>query len=358
MDRPVERDRGLAATISRVGVPLLILSLATSSALAQTRTLAEIASYQGPDRMARLVEGAKKEGTVSFFTSLVAEDTTPIVDAFKKTYGIDVQLWRASTEALVQRAVTESRAGRCPADGFHSGAHALEPLHRERLLQAVVSPAADSVMPQARSPHGEYTGMSVNVFSAAYNINLVRPQEVPKSYEDLKAPRWKGRLAIEADDSPWFAATLDKLGEENGLRLFRDIVRTNAITVRKGHTLLANMVIAGEVPLAITNFSYKSDQLAEAGAPIRTLYLDPVIGFSSAVSVSRCATHPNAAVLFYDFMLTRGQEILAARGMVSTNPKVRPPPPGVELTFMDPAQMLDNGAKWTELWEKTFIRPQ
>jgi ABC-type Fe3+ transport system substrate-binding protein len=83
---------------------------------------------------------------------------------------------------------------------------------------------------------------------------------------------------------------------------------------------LANMVIAGEVPLAITNFSYKSDQLAEAGAPIRTLYLDPVIGFSSAVSVSRCATHPNAAVLFYDFMLTRGQEILAARGMVDGAP--------------------------------------
>ncbi|MEA2905765.1 MAG: iron(III) transport system substrate-binding protein [Alphaproteobacteria bacterium] len=337
---------------------LALITLTCPPALAQTRMLAEIAAYQGADRTARLIEGAKKEGTVSFYTSLVAEDTTPILDAFKKTYGIEVQVWRASTETLVQRAVNESRAGRCPADLFHSGSHALEPLHRERLLQAINSPATAAVMPQARSRHGEYTGMSVNVFAAAYNTSLVKADEVPTSYEDLKHPRWKGRLAIEADDSPWFAALLSKVGETAGLKLFRDIVQVNGISARKGHTLLANMVVAGEVPLALTVFSYKSDQLQKAGAPIRTFYLPPVVALSTAVSVSRCTTRAHAAILLYDFMLTEAQTILAPRDMVSTNPKVRPPPPGIELTFMDPAQMLDDGRKWTELWEKTFIRPQ
>ena len=70
-------------------------------------------------------------------------------------------------------------------------------------------------MPQALQPHGEWIGISVNIISAAYNTNLVKPDEVPKSYDDLKQPDWKGRLAIEADDVDWFAAVVSKLGEEH-----------------------------------------------------------------------------------------------------------------------------------------------
>jgi len=333
-------------------------AFAATPAQAQTATLAEIAAYQGADRTQRLIDGAKKEGTVSYYTSLVAEDSAPVIDAFKRNYGIDVQLWRGSTEAIVQRALAESRAGRCPADAYHSGPPALEPLHRERLLQAVKSPVAADVMPQALQPHGEYVGVYLNLFAAAYNTNLVKAEEAPKTYEELKHPRWKGRLAIEADDAPWFAAIVSKLGEEQGLRLFRDIVRTNGMSVRKGHTLLANMVAAGDVPLALTVFGYKSDQLQRAGAPVRTFYLPPVIALATSMSVARCATHPHAAVLLYDFMIGEAQEILAKRDLVPTNPKIRPLPAGVELTFMDPAQMLDHGRKWTELWENTITKPQ
>jgi iron(III) transport system substrate-binding protein len=324
----------------------------------QQRTLAEIASYQGPDRTQRLIEGARKEGSVSYYTSLVASDAKPVMEAFKRKYGIDVQLWRGSTEAIVQRALAESRAGRCPADAFHSGPPALEPLHREGLLQAVKSPLTATVVPQALQPHGEYVGVYLNLFAAAYNANLVKAEEVPKTYEDLKDPRWKGRLAIEADDAPWFAAILGKMGEERGRKLFQDIVRTNGISARKGHTLLANMVAAGEVPLALTVFSYKSDQLQRSGAPVRTFYLSPVIALATSISVARCAPHPNAAVLLYDFMIGEAQEILAKRNLVPTNPKIRPLPTGVELTFMDPSQMLDHGRKWTELWERTITKPQ
>lgn len=334
----------------------LLLAAGKPSALAQT--VAEIAAYQGPDRTERLIAGAKKEGALSFYSSSVAEDTAPVIDAFKKKYSLDVQVWRGSTETIIQRAVAEGRAGRCPADAYHAGSPALEPLHRENLLQAVKSPSADAVMPQAKRPHGEYVGISVNLFAAAYNTNLVKSDEVPKTYEDLTDPRWKGRLAIEADDVPWFAAVVSAIGEDKGVKLFQQIVGTNGLSARKGHTLLANLVGAGEVPLALTVFSYKSDQLQRAGAPVRTFYLPPVIALATGISVSRCAPHPNAAVLFYDFMLGEAQEILAKRDLVPTNPKIMPLPAGLALAFMDPAQMLDHGDKWTALWEKTVAKPR
>src|SRR5258705_9621898 len=243
----------------------LTLAFGMSPAGAQTRAMADIASYAGADRMERLVGGARKEGVVSLYGSSVAEDMNPATDAFKKKYGVDVSYWRASSENLVQRTVAENRAGRCAVDAFATVAAELEALHREKLLQAVISPLTAGLIPQALRPHGEWVATRLNIFSAAYNTNLVKKDEVPKSYEDLKHPRWKGRLAVEADDGDWFAAIVSTMGEERGLELFRDIVRTNGLALRKGHTLLANMVGAGEVPLALTVFSYKSDQLQRSG---------------------------------------------------------------------------------------------
>jgi iron(III) transport system substrate-binding protein len=340
--------------------PLLGLALlvpAAAAALAQTRALSDIASDAAPDRLQRLAADAKKEGALTLYTSRVAEDTTPVTDAFTKKYGVAVQVWRASNQNMIQRAVAESRAGRCPADVISSGTPALEPLYREQLLQPVKSPTTAELMPQALRPHGAWVGISVNIISAAYNTDLVKPADVPQSYDDLKNPRWKGRLAIEAEDVDWFAALLGKLGEEKGAALFRDIVRTNGVSTRTGHTLIANMVAAGEVPLAMTVYSYKPEQLARAGAPVRALYLSPLIALATGVSVTRCATHPNAAVLFYEFMLRDGQEILAKRDIVPTNLKIRPLPASQEINFMDPVQMLDNGPKWTELWNNIFIKP-
>src|SRR6185436_11301841 len=143
----------------------------------------------------------------------------------------------------------------------------------EKLLYAVKTPLTAELIPQALRPHGEWVASRLNIFSAAYNTNLVKADEVPKSYEDLKNPRWKGRLAIEADDVDWFASIVTKMGVEKGVQLFKDIVRTNTMSIRKGHTLLSNLVAAGEVPLALTVYSYKPEQQKRAGAPIEPLYL-------------------------------------------------------------------------------------
>jgi iron(III) transport system substrate-binding protein len=337
---------------------LIAAMLSAASASAQTRTLEEIATYQGPDRMARLIEGAKKEGVVSVYGSSVTEDMKPVSDAFKAKYGIDFQYWRASSENLVQRTVAETRAGRCLVDGFATVAAELEALHREKLLQAVKTPLTAELMPQALRPHGEWVASRLNIFSAAYNTRLVKKEEVPKSYEDLKDPRWKGRLAIEADDGDWFATLVTRMGRDKGVQLFQDMVRTNGMSVRKGHTLLANLVVAGEVPLALTVYSYKPEQQKREGAPVEPLYLAPVVALAYGPAVAKCAPHPHSAVLYNEFMLGEAQEIFAKRHMAVTNPKIPSMPPGLDVTLIDPADMLDNRPKWDELWTNTVIKPK
>src|SRR5262245_46051153 len=124
------------------------------------------------------------------------------------------------------------------------------------------------LMPQALRPHGEWVASRLNIFSAAYNTNLVKKDELPKTYEDLKNPRWKGRLAIEADDGDWFATVVTKMGRDKGIELFRDIVRANGVSVRKGHTLLSKLVVAGEVRIGLTVCRYKPEQQKREGAPV------------------------------------------------------------------------------------------
>lgn len=353
----------MTPTASIKTIPAAVLVAAFTAvaapAFAQTGGIAEIASYQGPDRMQRLIEGAKKEGTVSVYGSTVAEDMKPIIDGFKKKYGLDFQYWRASSENLVQRTIQESRAGRCTVDAFASVAAELEALHREQLLQAVKTPLLAGLMPQALRPHGEWVASRLNLFSAAYNTNLVKKDELPKSFEDLKDPRWKGRLAVEADDSDWFATVVTKMGRDKGVQLFKTIAHTNGFSVRKGHTLLSNLVAAGEVPLALTVYSYKPEQQKRAGAPIEPLYLAPVVALGYGPAVAKCAPHPYAAVLFNEFMLDDDTLAMwAKRDMAVTNPKIPSMPPGIEPVMIDPADMLDNRAKWEELWTSTVLKPK
>jgi len=336
---------------------LLCGLLAATSAFAQATnaTLAEIAAYNGPDRMAKLVAGAKKEGAVNVYTSETVEDIGALGQAFEAKYGIKLKVWRGSSEDILQRAVVEARGGRFDADAFETGATAMESLHRERLLQQVDSPAAADLAPEAIQPHHEWIGTRYNIFVAAYNTRLVAGTDLPKSYDDLADPKWKGKLGIEADDSDWFGAVVEALGEERGLKLFRDIVAANGVSVRKGHTLLANLVVSGEVPLALSAYFYKVAQLKDRGAPIDALAIAPVVAHFEGAGVARHASHPYAAILFMEFMLTDAQDILAKRNFFPADVKVKPMPAG--LTFLDPAKALDQSQKWSKYYRDIVTRP-
>jgi len=325
----------------------LFAPLTSSPALAQ----ADIATYQGPDRTQRLVAGAKKEGTLTIYTSATVDDMTALTVAFEKKYGIKANVWRASSENIIQRAATEARGGRFDVDVFETDGVAMEAVYREKLLQEVKSPYLADLIPAAVPPHKQWIGDRVQIFTAAYNSKLVKKAELPKRYEDLTEAKWKGKLGVEAADNDWFSAVVTEMGEEKGLKLFREIVAKNGLSVRKGHTLLANLVVSGEVPLALTTYFYRVLQLKNDGAPIDWFMLPPVVARSQGTGMAKKSPHPHAAVLFTDFLLSDAQSILAGRDFIPTNVKVKPLPEGLNLKFVDPAKLLDENEKWDRLYK-------
>jgi iron(III) transport system substrate-binding protein len=337
----------LACGFAAVGGCLLPTSV-------HAQTTADLAHYSGPDRTQRLIEGAKKEGVVALYSSAVIADTDAIIDAFQKKYGVQVRLWRGSSDDILRRAVTEARGGRYDADLAETAGNAMEGLERERLLAEVASPVFAQLMPGAAPPHRGWIADRLSVFTAAYNTTLIKPADVPKSYQDLADPKWKGKLGVsnEADDANWFMAVADAMGQDKALALLRNIAATNGISVRRGHTLLSNLVVAGEVPLALNLYGYRVAELKKHDAPIDGFVLPPAFALPTGIGALAKAPHPHAALLLLDFYLTDGQRILAERGNVPTNRTVAEPPPGVGL--LDVAKFLDQQDNWTRLFKATF----
>lgn len=335
------------------------VSIAMLAALLPSPTsaqpLAEVAMYSGPDRMERLVAGAKKEGVLNVYSSMTVGDMKVVVEGFQKQYGVKIQPWRASSESILQRTMIEQRAGRFEVDAIETSAAEMEALHREKVLQEVRSPHLKDIIPAALRPHREWVGDRFNVIVAGYNTKLVRKDELPKTYEDLLNPRWKGRLGIESDDAVWFGALAGVMGEEKAIQLFRDMMRINGMSVRKGHTLLANLVVSGEVPFALTLYHYKTKQLQRDGAPLGWYVIPPGFSRFLGTGVMKRSPRPHAAVLFMDFMLHDAQKLLLSRDFTATNMKVDPL--DVDVNVIDPVQILDQGDKWKKIYDDIIVKP-
>jgi iron(III) transport system substrate-binding protein len=341
--------------IAGLSAAAAVFSAAAIGQIKPNATAAEVALYAGADRLQKLIEGAKKEGELDIYTSAQSNDMGALTAAYEKKYGVKVSMWRASSEKVLQRAVAEARAGRHAMDVAETNGPEMESMHREKILQAVKSPHLADLIPQALRPHGEWVGTRLNVFVQAYNTKAVRKQDLPKRWEDLLDPKWKGRLGIEQEDSDWLAGLFADIGEAKGTRLFKDIVAKNGISVRKGHTLLAQLVVSGEIPFALTVYNYKAEQLKNKGAPIGWLAIGNAIARPNGVGVARQAPHPHAAVLFYDFEISQeGQEILAKRDFVPTSRKVDTPLNKLPMKFVDARVTLDEYDKWVNLYGDIF----
>jgi len=318
-------------------------------------TAVDVATYAAGDRMQKLVEGAKKEGELNIYTSAQQDDMGALASAFEKKYGIKVSIWRASSEKVLQRAIQEARGGKHTMDVAETNGPELEAMSREKILTAVKSPhLADLIAPAIR-PHGEWVGTRLNVFVQAYNTKAIKKEELPKTWEDLANPKWKGKLGIEQEDSDWLAGQFTELGEARAAKVFKDIVATNGVSVRKGHTLLTQLVQSGEIPLALTVYNYKAEQLKNKGAPIDWFTIGPAIARPNGVAVAAKAPHPHAAVLFYDFEISEeGQKILAGRDFVPTSKKVDTPLNKIPMKFVDARVALDEYQKWEKLYDDLF----
>ena len=305
-----------------------------------------------------LIDAAKKEGTLTFYTTIAEKDLPVIVQPFEKKYGIKLNIWRAGTDKVLQRTIQEARANRNDVDVVHYGSPEMEALARERILKPVDDPVHKDLMPGSVPAHRMWAATILSVWVQAYNTNAVKKQDLPKKWDDLLDPKWKGKLGIEGKDDDWFATVVQLLGgEQKGVAFFRKLADTNGISVRKGHTLLTNMVVSGEVPLALTVYNYMPEQAKQKGAPIDWFVIEPAIARSNAVGVAAKAKHPNAALLFYEYLLgPEGQKAMTSIDYVPTNTKVPAPLKGIKIVTTDPVRSLDESEKWSKLFEEIVVK--
>ena len=335
----------------------LLTAASTGLALSLAQAQPSLATYDGADRMDRIVAAAKKEGTLTLYTTIAEKDLPTLIKPFEAKYGLKVNVWRAGTDKILQRTLAEAAANRNEVDAVHFGSPEMEALAREKVLQPVSSPVYKDLQPGSVPAHHQWAATLLSVWVQAYNTNLVKKEDLPKTYQDLLDPKWKGKLGIEAKNQDWFATVVGLTGGgEKGLKFFQDLVAKNGISPRTGHTLLTNMVVSGEVPLALTVYNYMPEQAKKKGAPIEWFALEPAVARSNAIGVATKAPHPAAALLFHEYMLTDAQALMVGIDYVPTNTKVASPLKGVKVLLTDPIGSLDEAEKWTKLFDETVIK--
>jgi iron(III) transport system substrate-binding protein len=334
-----------------------LAALAISAALAQTPAKNdEVFRYQGADRDARLVERAKQEGSVVLYTSLAPTESKPLADAFERKYGIKVELWRALSDKVVQRAITEAQARKNAVDVIETNGPEMEMLAREKVLAEFHSPHLAALPAAAIPAHRTWFPDRMNFFVVAYNTAKVQRSEIPATYEGFVDPKWKGRIGIEATDSEWMATLIKTWGNEKGMDYFRKLSAMKP-DVRKGHVLLAELIAAGEVPVGLTVYNSNVESLKKRGAPIDFVPVQPVAGRPQGIGIARQAPHPNAALLFADFVLSpEGQKLFESMGRVPASTQLQSHLNNFPFTLIDPVTVLDEADKWGKLWDELFIK--
>ena len=341
---------------SRSARIFVLLGLLTASPLGWAQTAASIALYDGADRQARLLEGARKEGSLLLYATTPIEYMRVIIAGFEKKYGVKVNLWRSRSENVLQRIVSESRSSNPSFDVVECITPPMEALRKEGILQRVNAPIHGELQAWALPPHHEWAATQLYLFVQSYNTEKVKKEDLPKSYADLLDPKWKGKLAMEASDHEWFSEVVKQMGEDKGQNFWRALVATNGLQLRTGHSLLNNLVGSGEVPIALTVYNTDPETVRKKGSPIDWFVIEPAIAIPNGVGVSRKAPHPHAAVLFYEYMLSEeAQQVLARIGYVTSQKNI-------PLTFtrkfkvLDPAVLLNEFDKSSSLFEQIVVK--
>jgi iron(III) transport system substrate-binding protein len=336
--------------LARLLVAVLLIPLAAAAAKND-----DIYLYQGADRDARLLERAKQEGTVVLYTSLAPTESKPLADAFEKKYGVKVELWRALSDKVVQRTVTEAQGKRNAVDVVETNGPEMEMIAREKVLAPFASPHVADLPAQAIPKHRLWMPDRLNFFVVGYNTQKVQRSEIPATYEGFTDPKWKGRIGLEATDSEWMGALLSTWGERKGMDYFQKLSAMKP-DMRKGHVLLAELIAAGEVPVGLTMYNANIISLKRKGAPIDFVPVQPVAARPQGIGLARNAPHPAAALLFADFVLSpEGQKLFESLGRVPASTQVKSELNNFPFVMTDPAHVLDQSQKWEKIWNELFL---
>jgi ABC-type Fe3+ transport system substrate-binding protein len=283
-----------------------------------------------------ILDGARKEGQVVLYSAaIVNQALRPLAEAFMKTYPfVKMTFWRGDTEEIIAKISAEERANNVVADVLEGTGVG------ELAVQAGLTLIED--MPERyRDPRGQWTSTRLSYFGAAYNTKLVPPDQVPKSYDDLLDPRWRGKLAWRvgtASGTPLFITTIRLArGEEKAAEYFHKLAAQKMINFGSGSArTLVDRVIAGEFPIAVNIYAHHPQISKAKGAPVESQLMDPVPSSAGTMVIPKGVRHPYAALLLADFILSKeGQQILAKADYFPSRSDV---PPKEALASVIPAR--------------------
>jgi iron(III) transport system substrate-binding protein len=298
-----------------------------------------------------LIDAAKREREVVFYTTSNLEEASAMSARFKSRYPfLEVNITRAEGERLTTKVLQETRAKKSLVDVMQTPAFYLDALKKRGILSPYV-PSDDHFYPRGFKDEKYWTATYYNPYVVLYNTKLVPAQNLPRRYDDLLGPFWKNKMILEKDKVDWFTAMLHIMGREKGVKYMRELSKQNPM-LRIGQTLITQLVAAGESTLQINANAVTVNRLKQRGAPIDWVAPGPLPGLMVGVGLISQGPHPAAARLFVDFLLSKeGQQAyqnagrLVARSDLPQDESIRVR--GAQIVPVDPAwaESFDEDAK-------------
>ena len=277
---------------------------------------------------AKIIEAAKKEGTVSYYTTMTLSQSKKVVDKFQEKYPfIKPELFRGGGDEVLNRILNEARGGLNAWDVVSTRGDSVLTLREAKLITSYRSPESKFVDRDMVDDEGYWTAYYVNPYVLGYNTKMVKKDEVPKTYEELLEPKWKGKK-ISIDDSAYglLAELIHAWGKEKAVGYFKKLAAQEPVVMR-GNTNRVQLAMAGEYPLIIA-YAPTIQRETSKGHPMDWVPLEPVPVQVNPMMLAAKAPHPNAGKLFIDFLLSKaGQKMLVGFRRIPVREDVEPDPP-------------------------------
>lgn len=292
---------------------IALLGAAPLSAASVEDAVKSLRSASPAQRKTLIEEGARKEGELVWYTSMGLTDFPKIVGAFEKSAPyVKVRTNRLAQSSLMPKIATEARAGRFAVDVVGSAPVEMWELKQGGYSAPYLSPELKAFPPGSYDPQGFWSSTEVTPLVLAFNTNLVPAAEAPRSYQELLAPRWKGRMNFGSDEYSWYSVMLDGMGKAKGLDFMRALARQQLHIPGGSSIMRLQLMLAGESAVALAARGRRVSEYREKSAPLDYRLLDPYPGEPNSVALMRRAAHPYAALLFIDWILSEeGQTVLA-----------------------------------------------
>ncbi|HZA56550.1 MAG TPA: extracellular solute-binding protein [Candidatus Udaeobacter sp.] len=306
----------MKTTFAAIGAFIVSLMAGPGAAVSQT----------SPDP--KVVEGAKKEGEMIFYTTMTLDQSKQVVDRFQKKYPfIKPTLFRTGGGPLLNKIFIEARGGRHAWDITVGRAEMVMPLMERKLLASYRSPETRMIDEDLADKEGYWTAYYVISYVLGWHTKLVRRENVPKTYEALVDPKWKGgQLSFDNEAYGMLQGLIRAWGREKAIAYFKRIAAIEP-SLKRGNTERVALAAAGEYPLTVS-YNQTFERMVARGAPIDWLPLEPAVVSAFPIMIAAKAPHPNAARLYYDFSLSKeGQEMLTGMQRIPVRKDVEPNPP-------------------------------